>query len=41
MEVFNSLEESSLWVKDVSEKTENEAKEQMDGFLSMSLGVRY
>ena len=36
MKIIKSLEESGLFIKDVSKKIKNEAKEQ--GFLSMLLG---
>ena len=36
MTIIKSLEESGLFIKDVSKKIKNEAKEQ--GFLSMLLG---
>ena len=35
----NSLEESGLLLKGVSEKITNESKEQKGGFLSMILGT--
>ena len=38
MKIVKSLVESVLLVKDVSETTEHEAKEQKGGFLCMLLG---
>ena len=37
--IVKSLEDSSLLPEGVSEKTQNEAKEQKGGFLSMLLGT--
>ena len=37
MKIVNSLEESCLLIKIVSQTIENEAKEQTEGFLGMSL----
>ena len=39
MKIVNSLEESTLLIKDVLKTIKNEAKEQKGGFLSMSLGA--
>ena len=39
MKIVESLEESGLLVKDLSETIKNEAKEQKGGFLSMLLGT--
>ena len=39
MEIVNSLEESGLLIKCVSESIENESKEQKYGFFSMLLGT--
>ena len=39
MKIIKSLEESDLFLKDVSEIIENEAKEQNGGFLGMLLGT--
>ena len=37
--MVKSLEDSGLFLKGVSEKIQNEAKEQKGGFLSMLLGT--
>ena len=37
MKIVKSLEESSLFIKSLSETIKNEAKEQKGGFLSMLL----
>ena len=39
IEIVNSLEDSGLLLKGVSETIQNEAKEQKGGFLSMLLGT--
>ena len=39
IEIVNSLEDSGLLLKGVSETTQNEGKEQKGGFLSMLLGT--
>ena len=39
MKIVNSLEESGLLIKYVSETIKNKAKEQKDGFLGMLLGT--
>ena len=39
MKIVKSLEDSNLLLKGVSEKIQNEAKEQKAGFLSMLLGT--
>ena len=39
MNIFKSLEESGLLIKDVSQTIKNEAKEQKGGFLGMLLGT--
>ena len=39
MKIINSLEESGLLIKGVSEAIKNEAKEQKGGFLGMILGT--
>ena len=39
MKIVNSLEESGLLIKYVSERIKNKAKEQKDGFLGMLLGT--
>ena len=39
MKIINSLEESGLLIKGVSEAIKNEAKEQKGGFLGMLLGT--
>ena len=39
MEIIKSFEESGLLIKDVSETTKNEAKEQKEGLLSTLLGT--
>ena len=39
MNIFKSFEESALLIKGVSETIKNEAKEQNDWFLNMSLGT--
>ena len=39
MKIVQSLEESELLIKSVSEKIKNEAKEQKGGFLGMLLGM--
>ena len=39
MKIVNSLEESGLLVKAISEKIKNETKEQKGGFLPMLLGT--
>ena len=39
MRIVKSVEESSLVIKGISEKTKNEAKEHEGGFLSMLLGT--
>ena len=38
-EIVKSLEESGLFIKDISEIIENEGKEQKWGFLGMLLGI--
>ena len=38
MKIVNSLEESGLLMKGVSETIKNEAKEQIGGFLSLLFG---
>ena len=40
-ENINSLEESGLLMKSVSEKIQKEAKEQKGGFLSILLGISF
>ena len=39
MKIVNSLEESKLLIKGISETIKNEAKEQKGGFLPMLLGT--
>ena len=39
IKIVNSLEDSGLLLKGVSETIQNEAKEQKGGFLSMLLGT--
>ena len=39
MKIVNSLEESGLWIKCVSETINNEAKDQKVGVLGMLLGA--
>ena len=39
MKIVKSYEESGLLIKGVSETTENQAKQQEEGFLSMLLGT--
>ena len=39
MKMVKPFKELGLFVKDVSETTENEAKEQEDGFLSIIVGT--
>ena len=39
MKIVNSLEDSGLLIKGVSETIKNDAKEQKGGFLSMLLGT--
>ena len=39
MKIINSLEESTLLIKGISETIENEAKEQKRRFRSMLLGT--
>ena len=39
MNIFKSLEESGLLIKDVRQTIKNEAKEQKGGFLGMLLGT--
>ena len=39
MKIVKSIEDSDLFLKDVSEKIKNEAKEQIGGFLGMLLGT--
>ena len=39
LEIVNSLEDSGLLLKGVSETTQNEGKEQKGGFLNMLLGT--
>ena len=39
LEIVNSLEDSGLLLKRVSETTQNEGKEQKGGFLNMLLGT--
>ena len=39
MKIVNSLKESGLLIKGVSETTKNEAEEQKGGFLRMLLGT--
>ena len=39
MKIVNSLEDSGLLIKGVSETIRNDAKEQKGGFLSMLLGT--
>ena len=39
MKIFNSLEESGLLIREISETFKNEAKEQKGGFLPMFLGT--
>ena len=39
MKIVKALEESGLLIKSVSEKNQNEAKEQKGAFLSMLLGT--
>ena len=39
IKIVKSLEDSSLLLEGVSEKIQNEAKEQRGGFLSMLLGT--
>ena len=39
MKIVNSLEESDLLIKSISEAIRNDAKKQKDGFLSMLLGT--
>ena len=39
MKIVKALEESGLLIKSVSEKNQNEAKEQEGAFLSMLLGT--
>ena len=39
VKIVNSLEESRLLIKYISETSKNEAKEQNDGFLSMLLST--
>ena len=39
MKIVKSLEESSLLIKDVSQRIGNEAKEQKGGFLCMLLAA--
>ena len=39
MKIVKSLEDSGLLVKGITEKVQNEVKEQKGGFLSMLLGT--
>ena len=39
MEIVNPLEDSGILLKGVSERVQNEVKEQKGGFLGMSLGT--
>ena len=39
MKIVNSLEESGLLIKGISEIIKNEAKEQKSGFLQILLGI--
>ena len=39
MKIVKSLEDSGFLLKGVSERIQNEAKEQKEGFLSMLLGT--
>ena len=39
MKIIKSLENVDLLIKEVSQTTENEAKEQKGGFLNMLLGA--
>ena len=40
MKIVKSLKESGLLIKEINETIKNEAKEQIGGFLPMSLGTR-
>lgn len=40
MKTVKSLRDSGLLIKDVTQTTENEPKEQQDGFLGMVLSVQ-
>ena len=39
MKIVESLEESGLWIKSVTETIKNEAKKQKGGFLGMLLAT--
>ena len=39
MKIIKSLEESALFMKNVSNTTKNEAKEQKGGFLGLLIGI--